>query len=152
MPALFARVRSSRHAVLVGVWIAAALTTLFVVRVVGAGWRSGYPIFFLESSSYLHVAGLGPFRSSFWFGDRPVVTPLVLWVLARNVRLIVLTQVVVYVGACWFLVFVVWRSVSTWIARTLAVVGVAGPAVQPRFALWHTHVLSESLACRSVSR
>lgn len=127
-------------------WCAAAVTTLFVVRLLGAAWRSGFPIFFPDSSSFLGIARRGPFSWSFWFGERPVVTPLVSWMLVGNVRLVVLAQTLLYVASGWWLAIVLCRIVSSRVAQFASVVGVVAFAVQPRFAVWNTHVLSESIS------
>ena len=142
--ALPARISLTRRRT-VGLAAASVITTLFLVRLLGAGWREGFPVFFPDSSSYLQVARLGPFRPSFWFGERPVITPLFLWAGARNIRVIVLAQSLVYVGAFWWAIAVMWRIARTAIGRWSAVVLIVAVAVQPRFALWNTHVLSESL-------
>jgi len=123
-----------------------AVATLFVVRVLGAGWSSGFPIFFPDSSSFLEVAGRGPFSGRFWFDERPIGFPLLAWSLGRSVRLVVLAQTALYVAAFATLVVVVVRSLQSKLSAAVAVVGIASVASQPRFALWNTHVLSESLA------
>jgi hypothetical protein len=130
------------------VWygLAAALTTLFLVRMLGAGWSSKYPPPFPDSSSYFEVATLGPLRPSFWFGERPVLTPLLFWVLGRNVQLIVLTQSLLYVAAFWWAIRVLWAVAGGVVGRVVGTVLLVAVAVQPRFALWNLHVLSESLS------
>ncbi|MFM7872711.1 MAG: hypothetical protein ACKPBG_13675, partial [Actinomycetota bacterium] len=69
---------------------------MYVLRVVGAVWRSDLAPFFPDSFSYVAVAQRGPFDTDFWCGERPVGTPLVLWLCGNDVRLFVLVQTVVY--------------------------------------------------------
>jgi hypothetical protein len=130
------------------VWwgLAAAATTLFLVRLLAAGWPTRYPPPFPDSASYFKVATLGPLRPSFWFGERPVLTPLLYWALGRNVQLIVLAQSLIYVAAFWWAGRVLWLIGSSAVARGVGTALLVGVAVQPRFALWNLHVLSESLS------
>jgi hypothetical protein len=129
----------------VGQHAAVVVGTLFVIRVVAAGWRGGFPVAFPDSSSFLAVARRGPFSPRFWYDERPVGFPFLAWTFARNVRLIVLVQTLLYVAAFGTLAAVVWRSLRAPIARWCAVLLIASVGIQPRFALWNTQVLSESL-------
>lgn len=118
---------------------------LYVLRVVGAVWRSDLAPFFPDSFSYVAVAQRGPFDADFWFGERPVGTPLVLWLCGHDVRLFVLVQTLVYaIGVallCGTLLRIIRHRALGWIT----VAFVAAVAVQPRFGIWHLEVLSESL-------
>lgn len=118
---------------------------MYVLRVVGAVWRSDLAPFFPDSFSYVEVARRGPFDPDFWFGERPVGAPLVLWLCGNDVRLFVLVQTLVYaVGVallCATLLRIIRRRAIGWIT----VIFVAAVAVQPRFGIWHLEVLSESL-------
>jgi hypothetical protein len=129
----------------VGRHAAVAVGTLFVIRVIGAGWSGGFPIFFPDSSSFLAVARRGPFTGRFWFDERPIGFPLLAWTFGRSVRLIVLVQTLLYVAAFAALMAAVASSLRSRIARLVAIVLILVVATQPRFALWNTHVLSESL-------
>jgi hypothetical protein len=130
------------------VWpvLGAIAATLFLIRLLGAEWPNGFPMFFPDSASYMRMATLGPFRPSFWFGERPVVTPLFYWSLGRNVRLAVLVQSLLYIASFWWAIMVVCRIARTMIGRAIAVVTLAAVAVQSRFAMWNTQILSESLS------
>lgn len=118
---------------------------MYVLRVLGAVWRSDLAPFFPDSFSYVAVAQRGPFDSNFWFGERPVGTPLVLWLCGNDLRLFVLVQTLVYaVGVallCGTLLRVIQHRAIGWIT----VAFVAAVAVQPRFGIWHLEALSESL-------
>lgn len=124
----------------------AVVTMLVVIRVLGAGWRGGFVPSFPDSASYLKVATLGPFRLSFWFGERPVALPALYWLLGRNVVLIVLVQTTVYLGVVWWAIIATWQRCRSSLARWVAVVLIAAVSVQSRFLLWTTQVLSESLS------
>nr|MBA3286670.1 hypothetical protein [Acidimicrobiia bacterium] len=118
---------------------------VFLVRVLGAGWFDGYPVFFPDSSSFAAVAERGPFTGRFWFDQRPIGFPLLMSLFgAGDVRTIVVVQSLLYVGAFAALLIVVVKAMGTWPARIVGVLWIAALAAQPRFALWNTHVLSES--------
>jgi hypothetical protein len=125
---------------------AAVLATVFVVRVVGSGFAAGYPPFFPDSSSFAAVARRGPFTGRFWFDERPVGFPLVFWAVGRSVRYLVLVQIALHVAAFGAVVAVALRTLRSRLAQVVVVAFTVAIAVQPRFALWTTHVLSESLA------
>lgn len=118
---------------------------MYVLRVVGAVWRSDLAPFFPDSFSYVAVAQRGPFDADFWFGERPVGTPLVLWLCGNDVRLFVLVQTLIYaVGVallCATLLRIIHHRAIGWITVSF----VAAVACQPRFGIWHLEVLSESL-------
>ena len=88
----------------------------------------------------------GPFWPRFWFDERPPAYPLVLWLTGGGGRAVVLVQSVAYVMAWIWLGAVVWQRIAS---RPVAVVtiGVLGlTAVQARWALWTTQILTESLS------
>ena len=136
--------RARRHDLLIA--LGAVATTLVAIRVLGASWRGGFAPAFPDSASYLKVAKLGPFRLSFWFGERPIVVPALYWMLGRNVRLIVLAQTTLALGVGWWAIVSTWRRCHSHIARWGAVALIAALAVQSRFVLWTTQILSESLS------
>lgn len=125
--------------------LGASASALFVIRALGAGWSGGFPPGFPDSASYLEVAHRGPSSLRFWFGERPLALPLLSWLLAGNVLLIVLVQTLLAVAATWWAVIVVVRVVRSAVARWVGIVLLVGVAVQSRFALWNTLLLSESL-------
>lgn len=72
--------------------LGACASALFLIRTLGAGWSGGFPSGFPDSASYLEVADRGPLSLQFWFGERPLMLPLLSWLLAGNVLMIVLTE------------------------------------------------------------
>ena len=118
---------------------------LFVVRVIGPGWSKGFPSFFPDSASYLKVAKLGPFNPSFWFTERPVGVPLVLWFSGFNTRMFILLQTLVFVFAIAFLCRTILQTIMWRPLAWLTCLAIAAIAIQPRFGLWNLEVLSESL-------
>lgn len=130
-------------------WSRSVLTfgvVLYTVRVVAPGWRSGFPAFFPDSSSYEAVSRLGPFDPSFWWSERPMGVPLVLWLSGGNERLFFLLQTLLFALSIAYLCSVLLEIIGTrWLAWvTCAAVTAIG--VQPRFGLWHLELLSESLS------
>ncbi|MBU3688629.1 MAG: hypothetical protein B7C54_10940 [Acidimicrobiales bacterium mtb01] len=123
----------------------AVFVAAFLLRTLGPVWRSGLRPEYPDSFSFLDHAGIGPWWPSFWFGERPVGTPLVAWFLGRNTGAIVLVQSAAYALAVAVLGATLLRIVANRVIAWMAVVGVALLAVQPRFALWSLEVLSESL-------
>jgi hypothetical protein len=127
-----------------GLWLAVVGITVFLVRVVAPGWSEGFAPFFPDSSSFAAVADRGPFWPRFWFDERPVGFPLLFWLMGRSPRAVVLVQSVAYAVACVGLVAVLWRVLVSRVVAALAGFVVVATCLQPRFALWTTHVLSES--------
>jgi hypothetical protein len=123
----------------------AALVAVFLLRVLGGPWphfASPFP----ESAELLKSARLGPLHPRFWFGARPPLYPLFLWVLGRSTTLIVIAQAGLYVAVVLFLCRSVTRVVRTRIAAVLAIVFVVAIAAEARTAFWSTAILSESLS------
>jgi hypothetical protein len=125
--------------------LAAVGTTLFVIRMLGSGWSSGYTISFPDSSSFLHVARLGPFSLHFWFGERPIMTPMLLWLVGRNIRLAVLAQTAIYLAVAWWTVVSLRSIARSTVARGVGTLLVLAVFVRGPFAFWSTDILSESL-------
>ncbi len=118
---------------------------LYLVRVLGPGWRKGFPSFFPDSASYLKVAKLGPFSPSFWFTERPVGVPLMMWLSAFNNRAFVLIQTTLFAVSVVFLCHTILRIMKVRPLAWLACAAIAAIAIQPRFGIWNLEVLSESL-------
>lgn len=119
---------------------------LYVVRVIAPGWRTGFPQFFPDSASYLDVSRLGPFDPSFWWAQRAVGVPLVIWLTGGNDRLFFLVQTLLYAVAVAFLCSVILSIVRRrWLAW-ITVGMIASICAHPRFGLWHLEILSESLS------
>jgi len=118
---------------------------LYLVRVLGPGWKKGFPSFFPDSSSYVKVAKLGPFSPSFWFTERPTGVPLMLWLTAFNTRAFVLLQTFIFAIAIAFLCHTILHIMKVRPLAWLACMAIAAIAIQPRFGIWNLEVLSESL-------
>ena len=126
-------------------FVVATASALFLVRVLGEPWGSGFDPFFPDTASYRRVSDRGPFWPRFWFDERPPVYPLVLWLFGGGGRAVVVVQSVAYVMAWIWLGTVVWQRIAS---RPVAVVTIgvlALTAVQARWALWTTQILTESL-------
>ena len=102
--------------------LGACASALFLIRTLGAGWSGGFPSGFPDSASYLEVADRGPLSLQFWFGERPLMLPLLSWLLAGNVLMIVLVQSLLAVAATWWAVIVLVRVVHSPLARALGIV------------------------------
>jgi hypothetical protein len=118
---------------------------LYVVRVVGPGWRNGFPSFFPDSASYFKVAKLGPLSPSFWFTERPVGVPFLLWMSACNTRAFVLMQTLLFAVSVAFLCHTILRIMKVRPLAWLTCAAIAAIAIQPQFGIWNLEVLSESL-------
>ena len=125
--------------------LGAAGAGLFILRVLGAPWPR-FPLTYPDSYSFLKVANRGPLHLKFWFDERPVGFPLFLWTFGRSITLVTLAQTVLYVGAFAFVCATAVRLLSSQVARLVAIIGFTAIAIQPRFALWNSLVLSESLS------
>ena len=118
---------------------------LYLVRVLGPGWRKGFPSFFPDSASYLKVAKLGPFSPSFWFTERPVGVPLLMWLSAFNTRAFILIQTTLFAVSVAFLCQTILRTLKVRPLAWLACASIAAVAIAPKFGVWNLEVLSESL-------
>jgi hypothetical protein len=124
------------------VWASALGVGLFLVRVLGEPWKTGFDPTFPDSFSYLEVAERGPLRP---FDERPVLYPSFLWLVGRSVPLAVLAQSALYAGAFVAFCATAVRLLRSAAAATAAVALAVLLAVQSRFALWNLQILSESL-------
>ena len=136
----------AEHRTTLALHVTAVLVTVFAIRVVGSGFSEGYPPFFPDSFSFAEVARRGPFTGRFWFDERPVGFPLLYWALGRSVRFVVLAQLALHIAGFGAVVALAVRTLRSVVAQLVVVVFTVALAVQPRFSLWTTHVLSESLA------
>ena len=127
----------------------------FVVRTLGAAWPGKFKIFFPDSFSFLNAARLTPFSPAFYAAERPIAFPMLLFMLGRSTVVAVVVQTFLYGFAYLFAVRVACRVLRQSEARLLAGVMIIMIGLEPRFALWNTHILSESfgmtLAVVSVS-
>ncbi|MFM8847254.1 MAG: hypothetical protein ACKOHN_04290 [Actinomycetota bacterium] len=126
-------------------WVFSLGAAAFIVRVVGPLWRGGLPSFFPDSSSFTKVARIGPISPSFWFSERPVGLPLVLWTVGFDVRWLVVVQSLAYALAVTLVCATLLRILESRPLAWVASLAVTAIAVQPRFAMWCVEVLSESV-------
>ncbi|HWW52230.1 MAG TPA: hypothetical protein VNY84_00565 [Acidimicrobiales bacterium] len=131
--------------------IGAIAVALFCLRVLGDQWSSHFPPQFPDAfnpgrnDTYYAVSRLTPFRPSFYWAPRPIVYPAFVWLLGRSSQLIVLAQTLVYCGAVAYLCATAWQAIKTRAVAVAAIVLLVLIAIETRFALWTTQVLSESL-------
>ncbi|MGA0878779.1 MAG: hypothetical protein ACO3SP_06630, partial [Ilumatobacteraceae bacterium] len=92
-----------------------------------------------------HLADIGPFHPKFWFSERPVGTPLLLWLCGSNLHLFFLVQTFVFAGSVAALGRAVLEAMRSRLLGWLTVAAIVAVAVQPRFGIWHLEALSESL-------
>ncbi len=126
--------------------VVAIALALFLVRVLGEPWMGGFDPFFPDTASYQRVSDRGPFWPRFWFDERPPIYPLVLWLLGGGGRAVVVFQSVAYVMAWVWLATVVWQRIASRPVAAVTVGVLALTAVQARWALWTTQMLTESLS------
>jgi len=134
----------------IAIYLSAAATAAFMVRLLGASWNTHFPATWPDAvfpkQGYLAVAAKSPFRPSFYFAFRPIGYPFFLWFFGRSSHLVVIAQTALYCAAVIALgstALRVLRSRVVGIVTTLLIVGIA---VQAKYALWNTQILSESLA------
>jgi hypothetical protein len=135
----------------VALYASAVAVALFCVRLLGEPWSSHFPPKFPDAfnpgrnDTYYAVSQLSPFRPSFYTSPRPIVYPAFVWLLARDSAIIVVAQTAVYCAAVGALCATAWRYLQTRLVAVLAIVGFVLIAVEARFAMWATQILSESL-------
>ena len=129
----------------VGVVAAALIVAFFLVRLLGEPWPHFSPSY-PDSFSYLKVAQIGPFRPKFFFTERPIGYPLLLWSVGRSSTLAVVAQTLIYIGAFWVLARVVTVELRSRTVAVLLVVFIAAIAIEPRNSMWNTLILSESFS------
>lgn len=134
----------------VAFFVIAAGSAIFALRLLGATWSGHFPAAWPDAvfpkQGYLAVAAKTPFRPSFYFAFRPIGYPIFLWVLGRSSRLTVIAQTALYCGVVIALCATaarVLRSRAVAIATSVLFVGIA---IQAKYAMWNTQILSESLA------
>ncbi|MGQ0825112.1 MAG: hypothetical protein ACT4OX_08835 [Actinomycetota bacterium] len=131
-----------------------ALVAFFMVRVLGPGWNGHFPAGWpdaiglpdIQDESYMYVAGKGPLRPSFYFEYRPPAYPLFLWVFGRSAHLIVIGQTVAYCAAVLAMCATAWQVLRSRVIAVMTIALILGVAVQAKYALWNTQVLTESLS------
>lgn len=131
----------------VRVWsvIAALGLMLFAVRVLGSGWPGRFAIFFPDSFSFKNAARHTPFSPSFYVAERPIAFPMLLFLLGRSTVVTVVVQTLLYGLAYLFAAFTIGRLLRRGVARIAGGFLILTVGLEPRFALWNTHILSESI-------
>jgi hypothetical protein len=133
-----------------GFYVGAVVTGLFLVRLLGASWSSHFPAVWPDATfakeGYLAVAAKSPFRPSFYNAFRPIGYPFLLWTLGRNTQLTVVAQAALYCAGAGALIATALRVMQSRAVGVICAALLAGVAVQAKFALWTTQILSESLA------
>ena len=131
-------------------YLSAIATALFMVRLLGAGWSTRFPAIWPDAvfpkEGYLAVAAKSPFRPSFYFAFRPIGYPFLLWVLGRRSLLTVVAQTFIYCAAVIALCAAAVRVLRSRVVGVVTAVLIVGIAVQAKYAMWNTQILSESLA------
>jgi hypothetical protein len=145
MPGGEARIAPAHAGRHIGTAIAAVVVAFFLVRLLGEPWPH-FPPTYPDSFSYIKVAREGPLHPHFFFDERPIGYPLLLWIVGRSTTLVVVAQTAIYVAAFWILARVVFDSMRSRIVGVLAVIFIAAIAIEPRNSLWNTLILSESLS------
>ena len=125
--------------------IAALGLMIFMVRVLGAGWPKRFAIFFPDSFSFKDAAKLTPFSPAFYAAERPIAFPMLLFVLGRSTVLTVVVQTLLYGLAYIVVAIAAWRILSQRAAAIVCAFLLITIGLEPRFALWNTHILSESI-------
>jgi hypothetical protein len=134
-----------------GLYVSAVLVALFFVRVLGEPWETRFPPMFPDAlnpgrtDTYYAIAGLTPFRPSFYWAARPVLYPAFVWLLGRTSQLIVLGQMATYCAAFGVLCLTAHQFIRNRLIAIATVVVLVLIAIQGRFVLWNTQILSESL-------
>jgi hypothetical protein len=131
-------------------YLSAALCAVFMVRVLGSDWnshfRATWPDALFPKEGYMAVAGLGPFRPSFYFAFRPIGYPAYLWAFGRSSHPAVIGQAVLYCASVVGLCTTAWRVFRSRVVAVLTIALLLGVAVQPKYSMWTTQILSESLS------
>lgn len=118
---------------------------VFMVRVLGAGWEGKFHIFFPDSFSFMKVAKQTPLSFAFYASERPIAFPTLLFLLGRSTVVTVVVQTMLYGTAYLVAVTIASRTLLQRQARWLCGLLILLIAIEPRFALWNTHILSESI-------
>jgi hypothetical protein len=131
-------------------YVAAILTALFLLRLLGASWSSGFPAVWPDAvfprEGYLAVAAKSPFRFSFYDAFRPIGYPILLWITGRNTQLTVVAQAAIYCAAVGALIMTALRTLKVRAVAITTAVLIGLIALQAKYAMWTTQILSESLA------
>lgn len=118
----------------------------YVLRIIGAVWQSNLSLSFPDSFSFRSVADLGPFSTEFWFTERPIGTPLLLWLCGLNTHLFFLLQTLLFALSVVVLCRTLFDLMSSRLVATLTSLVIVALTLHPRFGMWHLEVLSESLS------
>lgn len=131
-------------------YLACLVGIVGIVALIGPVWRTGLAPVFPDSFTYLDVAGFGPWTLRFWIGDRPPTYPTLILLLGRGARAVVVVQFVAAIAAWVWLIVTVHQQIRSRAVATAATIGLVLVAIQPRWALWHGLILTESLSATLV--
>ena len=131
-----------RQAVLVAIAVG---ISLFMIRVLGAAWPTHFKIFFPDSFSFKNAARDTPLSLRFYADERPLAYPTLLFILGRSTVVTVVVQTLLYALAFVGLAVTAWRLLRHPVTQAVAVPLLVLLGLQSRFALWNSHILSESL-------
>ena len=118
---------------------------LFMLRVFGGLWPRSFKIFFPDSFSFLNAARHTPFSPAFYAAERPIAFPTLLFLLGRSTALTIFVQTALYALAFVFAARTAWMVLRHHVARVAGIAALCVLALEPRFALWNSHILSESI-------
>ena len=134
--------RWRQQAVLVAIAVG---VSLFMIRALGAAWPTQFKIFFPDSFSFKNAARDTPLSFQFYADERPLAYPTLLFILGRSTVLTVVVQTLLYALTFVGLAVAAWRLLRSPVAQAVAVPLLLFLGLQARFALWNSHILSESL-------
>jgi hypothetical protein len=131
-------------------YLSAVATAVFMVRLLGASWNTHFPATWPDAvfpkQGYLAVAAKSPFRPSFYFAFRPIGYPSFLWLCARNTHLTVVAQTALYCAGVIALCAAALRVMHSRVVAVVTMMFIVGIAIQAKYAMWNTQILSEALA------
>jgi hypothetical protein len=125
-------------------WLALAgviVTAIVVSRVLDRPWPH-VPPSFADSRSYVQVAKGGPFAGHFFFDERPILYPLLIWIVRFNPGAVVAAQTALYVAAWWTLCRIVVRDLGIGLVGIGVTALLAAVAIEPPNSMWNTLILS----------
>ena len=127
-------------------YLVCSVVALLLVRLLAPGWRSGFPSPFPDSSTYVAVARSNPWSLDFWFGQRPPTYPMLIWLTGSSTHTLIEVQTLVAVLAFGWLCSTVWSEIRSRPVAIVSILLLLAIALQTRWVLWHTAVLTESLS------
>jgi hypothetical protein len=122
-------------------------TAAFVGRMMADPNRAGFKPVFPDSFDYIRIAKLGPTDlGEFWFGQRPVLYPALLWLTGVNTQRAIAIQTLLYCVAVLFLATTILRLCRSRIVGAAGSVATIGLLTLPKYSQWSINLLTESLS------